>query len=83
MKAYMISQFGYCSLVSMFCSRGLNNKIYSLHERALRITYGVKSSSFEDLLKKDNSVSIHHRNIQVLATEMFKVENNIALEIMK
>ena len=82
MKAYIISQFGYCPLVSMFCSRGLN-KINSLHERALRITYGVRSSSFEDLLKKGNSISIHHWNIQALATELFKVENNIAPEIMK
>ena len=49
----------------------------------LRITYGDKSSSFQDLLKKDNSVSIHHRNKQALATDMFKVKNNIALEIVK
>ena len=40
MKAYIISQFGYCPLVWMFHNRGLNNKIYSLNERALRITYG-------------------------------------------
>ena len=33
----------------------------------LRITYGDRSSSFENLLKKENSVSIHHRNIQALA----------------
>ena len=61
----------------------LNNKINSLHERALQITYGDRSSSFEKLLKKDNSVSIHLRNIQALATEMFKVKNNIAPQIMK
>ena len=71
------------NLVWMFHSRSLNNKINSLHERALRITCGDRSSSFENLLKKDNSVSIHHRNIQALATEMFKVKNNIAPEIMK
>ena len=80
MKAYLASQFGYCPLVWMFYSRSLNNKINSLHERALRITYG---DSFENLLKNDNSVSIHHRNIQALATEMFKVKNNNAPEIMK
>ena len=34
-------------------------------------------------LKKDNSGSIHHRNIQALATEMLKVKNKIAPEIMK
>ena len=83
MKAYITSQFGYCPLVWMFHSRSLNNKINYLHERALRITYGDRSSSFENLLKKDNSVSIHHRNIKALATEMFKVKNNIAPEIMK
>ena len=83
MKAYMISQFGYCPLVWLFHSRGLNNKINYLHERALRVTYGDRSSSFQDLLKKDNPVSIHHRNIQALATEMFEVKNSIAPETMK
>ena len=67
----------------MFHSRGLNNKTNSLHERALRTTYGERSSSFQDLLKKDNSVFIHHRNIEVLPTEMFEGKNNIAPEIMK
>ena len=83
MKAYIASQFGYCPLVWMFHSRSLNNKINSLHKRALRTTYGDRSSSFENLLKIDDSVSIHYRNIQALATEMFKVKNNIAPEIMK
>ena len=53
MKAYLASQFGYCPLVWMFYSRSLNNKINSLHERALRITYSDRSSSFENLLKKE------------------------------
>ena len=66
----------------MFHSRDLNNKINSLHERALRITYGERSSSFQDLLKKDNPVFIPHRNIEVLPTEMFEGKNNIAPEIM-
>ena len=77
------SQFGYYPLVWMFHSRDLNNKVNYLHERELRITYGDKSSSFQELLKKYNSVSIHHRNIQALAIEMFKVKNNAAPEIMK
>ena len=53
MKAYVASQFGYCPLVWMFHSKSLNNKINSLHERALRITYSDRSSSFENLLKKE------------------------------
>ena len=67
----------------MFHSRSLSNKINSFHERSLRITYGDRSSSFENLVEKDISVSIHHTNIQALVTEMFKVKNNIALKIMK
>ena len=83
MKAFVTSQFGSCPLVWMFHSRDLNNKINSFHERALRITYGNRSSSFQDLLKKYKSVSIHYRNIQALAIEMFKVKSNIAPEILE
>ena len=62
MKSFITSQFGYCPLIWMFHSRALNNKINSIHERALRITYNDSKSTFEELLSKDNSVSIHHRN---------------------
>ena len=51
--------------------------MYSLHKRTLKITYGDKSFLFQDLLKKDNSISIHFKNIQALGTEMRKVTNNI------
>ena len=61
----------------MFRSRIINNKINHLHERCLRLLCGDKSSPFEKLLKQDKSVTIHTRNLQVLATEMFKVYQNI------
>ena len=71
MKSFVTSQFGYCPLIWMFHSRRLNNKISYIHERALRITYQDRISTFQELSNKDNSVSIHHRNLQALATEMF------------
>ena len=46
MKAFAGSQFGYCPLIWMLHSRGLNNKINRIHERALRITYKDKSLAF-------------------------------------
>ena len=46
-----------------------------MHERALRLVYNDKSSSFRELLERDNSVTIHERNIQVLLTEIFKVKS--------
>ena len=59
-------------------SRANKRKIESLQERCLRIIYNDKQSSFKELLQKDSSVSIHERNVQVLATEMYKVSNNFS-----
>ena len=75
MGSFFTAQFGYCPLVWMNCSREVNNKINRLHERCLRLVYSDKQSSFKELLTKDKSVTIHHRNIQKLATEMFKALN--------
>ena len=62
----------------MLHSRGLNNKIKRIHEKALRITYNDKSSSYSELLTKDRSITIHHRNIRAL-----KFRNLQNLEIYK
>ena len=59
-------------------SRENNKKISRLHERCLRIIYNDKRSSFNALLEKDGSVSIHESNIKILATEMFTVSKNLA-----
>ena len=84
MKAFIESQFSYCPLIWMFHgSRTLENRINSLHERALRISYRDSHSTFEELLKKDESFHIHERNLQRLATEMFKTKNNLAPSFMK
>ena len=39
-------------------------------------------STFEDLLKKDNSVSINHKNIRLLGVELYKVNNNLSTHLM-
>ena len=49
-----------------------------MHERALRIVYKDYASFFEDSFKRDNSVTIHHRNIQSLAIELFQVKQNLS-----
>ena len=82
MNAFFKAQFSYCPVNLMFHSHSLNNKINRLHERCLRISYNDKSSTFEEFLSKDNSVSVHHKNIHAMAIEMYKVANGISLEIM-
>ena len=63
-------------------SRTNNRKINRLHERCLRITYNDKQSSFIKLLEKYNSMSIHQRNLQILAIEMFRVSNGLSPVLM-
>ena len=81
-NAFFMSQFNYCQLIWMCHNRTKNNKINRLHERCLRLLYNDKKSSFEDLLQKDNSVSIHQRNLRALAVEMYRIKNGLAPEIV-
>ena len=67
MKSFIESQFAYCPLIWMFHGRGVNNKINHLHECSLRIVCKDKNSSIKELLKKDNSFTVHHRNVQSLS----------------
>ena len=83
MNAFFKSQFSYSPSIWMMQSRKLNNKINRLHEKCLRVTYNDGLSSFEELLERDNSVSVHNRNIQCLAIELYKVFNDICPDIMK
>ena len=78
MRTFIESQINYCPLVWMFHNRTLNNKISKLHERALRIVYRNNELSFQELLDKDNSVTVHQRNLRKLAMEMFKVKHNLS-----
>ena len=83
LNAFITAQFSYAPAVWMFHSRKLNNRINHIHERALRLVYKDYTSSFDELLLKDNSFRIHHRNLQKLAIEIFKVKLGIAPQIMK
>ena len=66
----------------MLHSRIMNNKINRLYERALRVVYSDYKSTFNELLDKDGSFSIHHRNIQSLAVEIYKFFHGLSPSIM-
>ena len=82
MKSFITSHFNYCPLIWMLHSRLLNTRINKIHERALRIVYNDNISTFDNLLEKDNSVTVHERNIQTLAIELYKVLNGLSPKIM-
>ena len=56
-----------------------------LHQRALRLILKDHVSDFEALvpvLRKSNDISCHHRNIQMLMTELYKIKDELAPPIM-
>ena len=77
MKSFIESQFNYCPLIWMCHSRTMNKRINKLHERALRVVYPERDLTFEQLLKKDNGFTVHERNLQKLAIEMYKVKHKL------
>ena len=63
--------FSYCPLMWMFSSQRSNNLITRIHKRPLGTVYNDTSSTFQELLQHNKSVSIHHTNIQTLTMEVF------------
>ena len=68
-KSIIKSQFNYCPLVWIFCSRQSNNLINKTHEPSLRIS------------NKDQKTS-HVRNLQVIITDIYKIVNGVTPLIM-
>ena len=71
------------SFISFINNRTLNGRINRIHEQALRIVYRDKTLSFTELLQKNNAVTVHQRNLQVLVTEFYKVKMGVAPQLVK
>ena len=68
----------------MFHNRTLNNRINKIHEKTVRLVYKNETFfSFDDLLKSDKSVSIHQKNLQIFATEIYRTKNDLGPKVMK
>ena len=81
-KSMIKSQFYYCPLVWMFCSRQSNNLINKIHQWSLRINCKDQKTSYHNLLKTHNELTIHQRNLQVLMTEIYEIVNGVAPPIL-
>ena len=78
MNSFFWSQFIYCPHEWMCHNRILNNKINYLNKRCLNIVHNDRKSTYEHLLIRDKSVSVHIKILQILATQIFKVHRDLS-----
>ena len=82
-NAFIMSQSSYCTLIWMFYSQVMEHRINKIHEMTLTlIDPNQHQLTFQELLEKNKTVSIHQRNLQTLATEICKAKNKISLEVV-
>ena len=60
-SSFIKSQFTYCPLVWMFCTKHSIGRINSIHERCLRLIQQNYASDFEVLLENSNEKSVHQK----------------------
>ena len=59
-------------MVWLFCSDAANVEINRTHKRCLRVLYQDYDSSFQLLLSRDSSQTVHVKNLQKLMTDIYK-----------
>ena len=75
--SYVLSAFGYCPVIWMFCGKSFNEGIERVQRLALRATYNDYTSNYNDLLNKGNHLRIHEINKRKLLVELYKCLNSI------
>jgi len=75
--SYILSTFGYCPVIWMFCRKSSNEEMERVQKNTLRIIYNDYDSDFDTLLSKGKHLRIHEINKRKLLTEVFKCLNNI------
>lgn len=76
-NTFIMANFNYCPIVWHFCSKASANKMEKIQERALRFLFNDKISSYEDLLKRCDSTTLHLKRLKSICTEVFKSLNNL------
>ena len=71
-NSFIMSNFGYCPLIWMFCGETANEEINRIHKRALRRLYNDFNSNFEEVLARSGEKTVHLQNLEKLLLEVFK-----------
>ena len=76
-RAFIVSNFNYCSVVWHFCGEANHKRLEKIQERALRYVYNDFSSAYADLLNKAELCTITLSRLKFIATEIFKCVSEI------
>ena len=82
-KSFIRSKFNFCPIIWHFCSQTITEKLEKLQYSALRKVHNHFQSSYEDLLHRDNTTTLHLGRLQSIAIETFKCLNGIAPEYIR
>ena len=66
------SQFAYCPLIWMFCSKTDMQRVEKVQYKSLQVVYKNYMATYDELLALDNKVKIHQRHLQFLAIEIYE-----------
>ena len=75
LNSVVISNFVFCPLIWLFCSKVANNEINRTHKRARRTLYRAYESTFEELLDRNDAKTTLRKNLQNLMVEIYKSMN--------
>ena len=81
-NSFVYSQFNYCNIIWMFCSKSENNQINEIQKRILRCIYKERNGTLEYLIEKYEESTIHERNLQSLMLLIYRVINNLSPELL-
>ena len=70
-NCFILSQFNYCSIIWIFCSKTSYRKIEQIRKRVLRIVYDEPRMFLEELLIHDQDISVHRKHTNTLLTEIY------------
>lgn len=68
-----MSNFNFCPLIWHFCSKANIDKLEKVHFRALKFIYQDFNSTYEALLERAGTCTLHLSRLRNLATETFKI----------
>ena len=71
------SQFAYCPLIWMFCSKTDMQRVEKVQYKTLQVVYNNYMATYDELLALDNKLKIHQRHLQFVAFEIHKSKNKL------